>query len=151
MAVYEQNGEPVSKTVDWVKIYNRPVANATMVFFGKDIEDDPELVVLCGNLDKLGNNVISRGILLDKTQALDKSGEEATEISVLTRSGSVEKYVMPDDSVKDLPKYALLSFYTNQIFSDSPIYINSGFIDLSEAYSSWEAITDGKTVGFQKE
>jgi len=150
VAVYEQNGEPVAKTVDWVKIYNRPVANATMVFFGKDIEDDPELVVLCGNLDKLGNNVITRGILLDKTQTLNSSGELATELAVLTRSGSVEKYVMPDDSVKNLPKYALLSFYTNQIFSDSPVYINSGFIDLSKTYDKWEAMTDGKTVGFQK-
>lgn len=151
VAVYPLGDELATKVTDYSTLSERQVESATMVFYGSDIVAAPDFVLLCGKLGKIGDKAITLGIVTDRKQTLNDKGEQAWELNILVKGGGLDSYVVSNEEAAKIPENAYIAYYKNQLFSESPIYIDSSkTIDFTEHNEKWTALSNGTSQGLQK-
>lgn len=135
-AIYDFEGDFRIKKLTWADINGRYTGpnKGKITFFGEKLQSTPSLVVLGGDLSSLGSE--GRGILVDKSQTLDKAGNSAVCLKIIEASGE-KRYVISEYEASFLPQFALLEYYKNLLFSVDDIKITS-VSDMSGDVSTWD-------------
>lgn len=148
IALCTEDGQFTAKKVDWLSIYGRTVSGgASLNFYSKEEEPQPEIAIMCGSIDELVDKGLGLGVVLEKKIALNENGEAANLITVLDRTGKKE-YFVSDRTAARVSENSFISFSKRSISSEEQLII-SEVVDISGNIGDWP-VSLSTTTGLQR-
>lgn len=149
VGIYESsNGEFKVSDVAWTSIYGRGAnGTATIEFFSKEESAQPEIAVLCCNLENMAKSDNAYGIVTKKAYALNADGETVNTVEVVASSGS-GTYFVSQETFDRLDVDDFVAFAQKVSSADDQLII-SEVIDMSGEIDDWK-VSLTKEAGLQR-
>lgn len=136
----DRNGDPVAQKITWENIRNLSVYGGNRVklsAYGRDLDEDPRLVVLTGAVDKIYYEERYFGVVTQKERIMDEKGNYLYKITI---ESNTKRIVTVSEAFGDsLPANAGLLFYTARGFGlNDELLVDGDILDLSGAPETWD-------------
>lgn len=131
---------------------------AAMIFYSDERSTDPSLMILCGDLKRVGN-IEKFGVITRKGQAIGDDGNIYSVLTIMSSSGTSKYKVAQGTDEDKLPIPSFIGCYDGLLFSDSEFVLSSTFsstgsfkggIDFTSSSDGWQMVETENTAGLHK-
>lgn len=149
VAIYDLDGKFTVSKITFENLRGRVLGTSiTMKFYGDEVELDPVLGIVTGDLSSLGASIMDYGIVINKNQKLNDDGELCVDIEILDGNSQILHFTVSEDYAKTIPNNSLISYNYDCAYSKNEIYVMS-IVDLSSK-GDWPVVDNENAAGLHK-
>lgn len=147
-AIYDDDGEFSVSYVPWISLYGNPInGTATMSFYSKEENAQPDIAVLSGDIMNVANTTLGLGVVVGKSTAYDAGDDNQSMIELLSNMGR-QKYAVSVATAQRLSVDDFVVFNKRVIDAKEQISV-SEISSMAGDITGWETSL-AQTTGIQR-